>query len=63
MPRLQNVIMPHLGLGVLCLGVGLLCLAYPLGWTTHNWLLLICLLLIIGGAICHVLQLKHKSKY
>ena len=63
MPRLQNTIKPHLGLAALCLGVVLLCLAYLFGWTTHNWLLFVCLLLIIGGAVCHVMLLKHRSKY
>ena len=41
----------------------LLIVAFICGWTTHNWLLFLCLALIIGGLALHVVMVKKKSKY
>ena len=52
-----------IGLGALCVGVLLLVISFLFGWTTHNWVLGICLLLIIGGVIGYVISMKQQSKY
>ena len=63
MNNIINIYKHHLGMAAIYAGVFLLIVAFICGWTTHNWLLFVCLLLIIGGAFCHVMLLKHRSKY
>ena len=51
------------GLAAICLGVLLLFLGFFFGWTIHNWFLIPCLILVLAGAIIHVVVMKKECKY
>jgi hypothetical protein len=63
MNNIINTYKHHLGMAAIYAGVFLLIVAFICGWTTHNWLLFLCLALIIGGLALHVVMVKKKSKY
>lgn len=53
----------QLGIASVLLGIVMLTIGYCFAITSHNWYTLLCLLLIIGGTVAHVIILKRESKY
>jgi hypothetical protein len=63
---MKKFLLPYIkyaGLAAISLGVLLFVLGFLFGWTTHNWFLIPCLLLILAGTITHVVVMKKESKY
>jgi hypothetical protein len=66
MKQLKVFFLKHrhqLGIVSIALGVVLLASGILFSWTLHNWFTLLCLLLIIGGAVTHVAIMKRESRY
>ena len=51
------------GVILILLGTTLLVTTRIGKWSTHNWLLLIGLLLIVAGVFVHIRSIKHESRY
>jgi membrane-bound ClpP family serine protease len=51
------------GLALITIGAILLMVAYLVGWTSSNLVLLVGLALIVIGVILHVRQYKKSEKY
>ena len=51
------------GLALIVVGAILLMVAYLVGWTSSNLVLLVGLALIVIGVILHVRQYKKSEKY
>ncbi|MCH5309158.1 MAG: hypothetical protein J1E58_04785 [Prevotella sp.] len=52
-----------MGLALVVAGALLLIVAYCVGWTGSNWVLLVGLMLVITGTVLHVRQQKSREKY
>ena len=51
------------GVALITIGAILLAIAYLVGWTSSNLVLLVGLALIVIGVILHVRQYKKSGKY
>ena len=54
---------PYLGVALVIAGALFLIVAYLVGWTSSNWVLLSALIIIILGVVLYVRQQKRCEKY
>ena len=59
----MNVLRQLIGVALVSTGALLLIVAYLLGWTSSNWVLIAGLLILIIGVIIHVKLAKSGEKY
>ena len=60
---MNNSLKQLIGVALVMAGALFLIVAYLLGWTSSNWVLLSALLMIIIGIILHVKLTKSGEKY
>jgi hypothetical protein len=60
---MNNTIRPLIGVALVIAGALFLIVAYLIGWTSNNWVLLSALLIIVIGVILYVKLTKSDGKY
>ena len=59
----KESVIKNIGLIAVYIGVLFMAISFFAGWTTHNWVTLSCLMLIIAGVVFHIIMEKRQSKY